>query len=194
MPLKGSSSDRTGRRDRQLSTKARLGGHREHRLPAGGQDSCHRARRDAAVEAGAAGFECAGHQRKRKDILRLSLADYRRWADSVQGDMCSLPSGGRAKGSSLRAIFHTHSVTPFAATLGELGGYASRRRPIEAPPVVLVRGLRRAYGGAIETRFAKDLPEVLAWVEGEAEAPDTVRMRPSRQASAAATDTQQRRL
>ena len=34
--------------------------------------------------------------------------------------------------------------------------------------------LGELYGGAIETRFAKDLPEVLAWIDGGPE-PDTIR-------------------
>ena len=104
---------------------------------------------------------------KRKDVLRLTLDDYKRWRDmAVQGyeeaGVCS-----SASTSSLRRTCHTGpQLVPLAAIFAVLGQKAESEG---------VRSqLRRwywcgvfgeLYGSATETRFAKDLPEVVQWVE-----------------------------
>ena len=112
---------------------------------------------------------------KRKDVLRLSLDDYKRWRDlAVRG----YEEAGRLLVSQYlftpKDLPYRTQLVPLAATFAVLGQKAEGEG---------VRSqLRRwywcgvfgeLYGSATETRFAKDLPEVVQWVGGASE-PDTV--------------------
>jgi hypothetical protein len=75
---------------------------------------------------------------------------------------------------SARDLPYRTQLTPLAAILAEL----KEKSDHDGVRQKLLRWywcgvFGELYGGAIETRFAKDLPEVLAWVEGGAE-PSTV--------------------
>jgi hypothetical protein len=112
---------------------------------------------------------------KRKDVLRLSLEDYKRWRESaVRG----YEEAGRLLVSQYlftpKDLPYRTQLVPLAAIFAVLGQKAEGEG---------VRSqLRRwywcgvfgeLYGSATETRFAKDLPEVIEWVGGGSE-PDTV--------------------
>src|ERR1035437_9302055 len=112
---------------------------------------------------------------KRKDVLRLTLDDYRRWRDSaVQG----YEEAGRLLVSQ---YLFTPKDLPYRTQLVPLAGiFAVLGQKAEGEGVR--SQLRRwywcgvfgeLYGSATETRFAKDLPEVVQWVGGGTE-PDTV--------------------
>lgn len=113
---------------------------------------------------------------KRKEVLRMTTADYQRWADAVQEGLTKT-----AKFLHSRRIFshrdlpYRTQLIPLAAVLATLGNKTeteSARKKIEQWFWCGVFG--ELYGGAVETRSAKDLQEVLAWIEGGAE-PDTIR-------------------
>ena len=135
-----------------------------------------KARHDAAIDAGASASNAPGISCKRKDILRLTLTEYRRWADPVQaGYVLAAKLIFSQRIFSARDLPYRTQLTPLAAILSELGGkseHDSVRQKLLRWYWCGVFG--ELYGGAIETRFAKDVPEVLGWVEGEAEAPGTV--------------------
>ena len=113
---------------------------------------------------------------KRADMLRLTLAEYQRWAVPLM------------KGFE-RAAFFLHSEHIFDARFLP---YGSQLIPLAAILTVLNRDnlnhgeqeklaqwywcgvFGELYGGTTETRFARDLPEVVEWVGGGEEVPRTV--------------------
>ena len=115
---------------------------------------------------------------KRREVLRLPLDEYRKWADVA----------GRGL---LRAVpfLHTHHIfryrdLPYATHLVPLGAifgwmddraesYASRQR---LGQWFWCGVLGEMYGGAAETRFANDLEDCIAWIEdrGDSSPPRTV--------------------
>ena len=112
---------------------------------------------------------------KRKDVLRLTLHAYKRWSDTaVKGfEEAGRLLVGQYLFTSKDLPYRTQLV-PLATIFAMLG----RRAESEG-----VRGqLRRwywagvfgeLYGSAVESRFARDLPEVINWINGGLE-PDTV--------------------
>lgn len=112
---------------------------------------------------------------KRRDVLRLALDDYKQWRDvAIHG----YEDAGRLLVSQ---FFFTPKDLPYRTQLVPLAAiFAVLGQKAEAESVR--SQLRRwfwcgvfgeLYGSATETRFAKDLPEVVQWVGGAAE-PDTV--------------------
>lgn len=113
---------------------------------------------------------------KRKDMLKLTLEDYKRWADVAQ-----------AAYEEVVRFLHQQRVFN-----GLDVPYGTQLIPLAAIAAVLDKRFQDAgvrakvarwywcgvfgelYGGTIESRFAKDLPEVLAWIDGGDE-PTTVR-------------------
>lgn len=134
------------------------------------------ARRQAGVSANLPQQEVAGVSCKRKDILKLPLADYQAWANrATKGFTKAARLLFGQKIFEARDLPYRTQLTPLAAIMALLGDRADN----EGVKTKLVRWywcgvLGELYGGAIETRFAKDLPEVLAWIDGGAE-PDTIR-------------------
>lgn len=105
---------------------------------------------------------------KRKDVLRLSLDDYKTWADiATKGFVKVAKFLYSQKIFSSRDLPYHSQLIPLAAIFSELGDKADLdgvRSKLEQWYWCGVLG--ELYGGAIETRFAKDLPEVLDWVNG----------------------------
>ena len=106
---------------------------------------------------------------KRRDVLRLSLEDFRRWAGVAErGLMRTVP------------FLHSHRIfqskdLPYATQLLPLGAifawldseaesYATRQR---LGQWFWCGVLGEMYGGATETRFANDLEDCVAWVEDD---------------------------
>jgi hypothetical protein len=105
---------------------------------------------------------------KRKDILKLSLADYKAW--------CELATEGIIKAGKLlfqqkifnsRDLPYSTQIIPLSALLSILGDKAdtdtNRARIIRWYWCGVFGEL---YGGAIETRFSKDVVDVLDWING----------------------------
>jgi hypothetical protein len=132
-------------------------------------------RRAKALQAATPPQAAPGITCKRKDILRLTLADYQRWADRVQaGYVLAAKLMFSQKIFATRDLPYRTQLTPLAAILTELGDRAEHdgvRQKLLGWYWCGVFG--ELYGGAIETRFAKDLPEVLKWIEGGRE-PSTI--------------------
>ena len=135
-----------------------------------------RERREAALAAGTDEDRAPGIGCKRADMLRLELAEYQRWADPVvkgfEHAARFLHSQHLYDGKFLP---YGSQLVPLAAILTVLGrdweGHAAREK--------LARWywcgvLGELYGGATETRFARDLPEVVDWIRGDGAEPITV--------------------
>ncbi len=112
---------------------------------------------------------------KRRDVLRLTLEDYEAWRElAVRG----FEYAGRLLTSQYlftpKDLPYRTQLVPLAAIFAVLGQVAEE----EAVKAKLRRWywcgvFGELYGSATETRFARDLPEVVSWVGGGPE-PDTV--------------------
>lgn len=112
---------------------------------------------------------------KRKDILRLTLPEYQAHCDRVLNGLIEAAQFLQEQHVfSARDLPYGSQLVPLAAIFAELGvmvRVATARAKIARWYWCGVFG--ELYGGAIETRFARDLPEVVAWVQGGPE-PSTV--------------------
>ena len=113
---------------------------------------------------------------KRADMLSLKLDEYKKWAGPLMGGF-------------ERAAFFLHSQRIFDA---KFLPYGSQMIPLAAILTVLDKNVLteseqdklaqwywcgvfgELYGGTTETRFARDLPEVVEWVLGSDAVPRTV--------------------
>jgi len=122
-------------------------------------------------DAGAAFISC-----KREDILELKLDEYQRWAHSAEeGFFRAAKLLHLHKIFSARDLPYRTQLTPLAAVLALIGDRVENpavRRKLMQWYWCGVFG--ELYGGATESRFARDLPEVLAWVDGGNSAPSAV--------------------
>ena len=112
---------------------------------------------------------------KRKDVLRLTLSDYKNWAElATQGYEKVAKFLYAQKIFSARDLPYRTQTVPLAAIFAVLGDHADNDGVRSKLAQWYWCGvLGELYGSAVETRFAKDLPEVIAWIEG-GETPTTV--------------------
>ena len=123
------------------------------------------------ADSDAPGVSC-----KRKDILRLTLDEYRQWADAATEGF-----DWAAKFLAQEGIFTAGDVpyrtqlVPLAAIRATLGDDIENHGTIARIRQWYWSGvLGELYGGAIETRFARDLEQVVDWVQSDGPAPGTV--------------------
>lgn len=113
---------------------------------------------------------------KRRDVLRLSLDEYRRHADRIEdGFRLAARFLAREKIFDAKTLPYTTQLIPLSAICAALGDrfeQDSVRRKLDQWYWCGVFG--ELYGGANETRFAFDLPEVISWV-GDGAPPRTIR-------------------
>lgn len=114
---------------------------------------------------------------KRKDILQLTVDEYKTWADKLTEGMISAAQFLQEQYIfSARDLPYGSQIVPLAAILTELGAEAK----VHVNRMKIVRWywcgvLGELYGGAIETRFARDYSEVAKWVrDPEASDPITI--------------------
>ena len=105
---------------------------------------------------------------RRSDILNLPLASYKQWA----------PAAERGFIDAAKFMHHLHvfdtrflpygsQLIPLAAIFAALDNEASTLRARQIIEQWVWWGVfGELYGGTTETRFARDLPEVEAWVRG----------------------------
>lgn len=112
---------------------------------------------------------------KRKDILSLSLADYQSWANvATDGFLRAVQFLYNQKIYDSRDLPYRTQLVPLAAFLGLLKDKADT----DGVKNKIARWywcgvLGELYGGAIETRFSKDFPELVQWINGGNE-PSTI--------------------
>ncbi len=113
---------------------------------------------------------------KRKDILKLSLDEYKENADKiVDGMVMAARLLAREKVFDTYVLPYQTQLIPFSAICAILGNR------FEEDPIKQKLAqwywcgvLGELYGGANETRYALDIQNVLAWIDGEDE-PATIR-------------------
>jgi len=114
---------------------------------------------------------------KRKDILNLTLEQYQENADLIErGFFQAARLLVREKVFNARNLPYQTQLVPLAATCAVLGD----RFDSDAVKQKLARWywcgvFGELYGGSTETRFANDIVDVVAWIEGGGADPRTVR-------------------
>ncbi|GAB3687950.1 GmrSD restriction endonuclease domain-containing protein [Nocardiopsis oceani] len=113
---------------------------------------------------------------RRTEMLRLSLEDYRAWADRAVDALLRT-----ARFLYSECVYDTRflpygtQIIPLAAIFATLGGEADSSAAHKAISRWFWCGiLGEMYGGSTESRFARDLPEVVAWARGGDHLPRTV--------------------
>jgi len=133
------------------------------------------ARRNAASAQGVAADQLPAISCKRKDVLKVTTEDYKTWAGLIEKGLVRAAKFLTSQRIySSRDLPYRTQLVPLAAiyaTLGNDSDTENARSKIERWFWCGVFG--ELYGGAVETRSAKDLPEVLAWIKGGSE-PSTV--------------------
>ena len=114
---------------------------------------------------------------KRRDVLRLTVDDYKEWADKASRGLHRAVEFLHSEYIfSARDVPYPTQLVPLGAIFAVLGQAAENQ--------VALKKLRRwfwcgvfgeMYGGSTETRFSFDLPECVAWVRSEGGEPRTVR-------------------
>lgn len=112
---------------------------------------------------------------KRTDILKLTLADFQKYVElATDGFFKAAKFLFQQKIFSNRDLPYTTQIVPLAAILAQLGDRSQNdavRNKIARWYWSGVFG--ELYGSAVETRFAKDMADMLAWFDGGSE-PTTV--------------------
>ena len=113
----------------------------------------------------------------RREILRLTLEDYQKWAGQVEnGFVAAARFLHREKIFKAGDLPYQTQLVPLAAILANLGDKSEikeARQKIARWYWCSVLG--KMYGASTDTRFANDLSEVTAWVKGKPDEPRTVR-------------------
>lgn len=105
---------------------------------------------------------------KRGDILKLNLRDYKKWAEpATKGFIKSSKFLFQQRIFSDRDLPYGTQVIPLASLFALLGDEADNDTVREK----LIRWywcgiFGELYGSAVETRFAKDIVEVINWIQG----------------------------
>jgi hypothetical protein len=133
-------------------------------------------RRRDMIGSGSAVDKAPGISCKRKDILKLDVSDWTGWADRVEAGFVRAARFLYGQ-KILKApdLPYRTQLVPLAAIfvdLGKDGETEGARQKIARYYWCGVLG--ELYGGAVESRFARDLPEVVAHVRGEALEPITI--------------------
>ena len=134
-----------------------------------------RSRRTEALSKGIDPKKAPGITCKRKDLLRRTLDEYEAWVEPVtKGFERAAKFMHSQRIYDARDLPYRTQLVPLSAILTVLGDKADRDGVLSKLARWFWCGVfGELYGGAIESRFAKDLPEVLAWVDGGSE-PDTI--------------------
>ena len=133
-------------------------------------------RRRADLAAGKAGRQVTPVSAKREDILDLDLNAYLAWAERVeQGFMLAAKFLRKECLTALRDLPYRTQLPPLAAVLTVLKERWLEPRIHEKLAQWYWCGvLGELYGGAVETRVANDVEELLRWITEEGELPRTV--------------------
>lgn len=137
-----------------------------------------RSRREQHLATGDDADKAPGISCKRREVLRLSLEEYKQWSgDATTALLRVVPFLHGEHIFRGNDVPYATQLVPMAAILAVLGHDAETHGAREK----LVRWywsgvFGEMYGGSTETRFALDLPDVVAWIRDEAaDEPRTVR-------------------
>ena len=128
------------------------------------------------LKAGRTGKQVRPVSAKRASVLDLPLDAYTRWADAVEKGF--VEAAYFLKGEcfySRRELPYATQLVPLAAVMTLLGNrWREPRIHAKLSRWFWSGVLGELYGGAVETRIALDLEELMTWIEDDAELPRTV--------------------
>jgi len=133
-------------------------------------------KRQADFAAGKTGKNASPVSAKRVSMLSLQKADYERWANTVE-------DGFRLVARFLRKeCFYSSRELPYRTQLVPLAAVLCHLKERWLEPKIHAKLSRwfwcgvlgELYGGAVETRVANDLEDLLAWLEDDQALPRTV--------------------
>ena len=127
-----------------------------------------RARRQEQLKAGKSEQEAAAIACKRKDILKLTLEEYKQHADVVErGFLKAVQFLHNQKLFTARDLPYRTQLVPLAAALAVLGEKADNVAFQDKLAQWFWCGVfGELYAGATETRYGKDFPELVTWANG----------------------------
>ncbi|GAA3037018.1 DUF262 domain-containing protein [Actinokineospora globicatena] len=133
-------------------------------------------RRQAALESGRDEVTAARIGCRRADMLNLTLPEYRKWAPAVSDGLRSAAQFLHSQRIfDMRFLPYGSQLIPMAAIFALLGTKAETVGAREKISRWYWSGVfGELYSGTTETRFAHDVPEVVAWVTGQGGEPRTV--------------------
>lgn len=113
---------------------------------------------------------------KRRDILKLTVEDYKKWAEGVETGFAQAARFLHAQNIyRAKDLPYRTQLVPLAAAFVTLGSAAETVGAQKQMARWYWCGvLGELYGGAVESRFARDLPELTAYVRGEEGEPKTI--------------------
>ena len=128
------------------------------------------------LKGGRTGKQVRPVSAKRASVLDLPLEAYRRWADEVEKGFVE------AARFLLKECFYSRRELPYATQLVPLAAVMTLLGNRWREPRIHAKLSRwywsgvlgELYGGAVETRIALDLEELMNWFENDAEVPRTV--------------------
>uniref|UniRef100_UPI00262C882B GmrSD restriction endonuclease domain-containing protein n=1 Tax=uncultured Halomonas sp. TaxID=173971 RepID=UPI00262C882B len=128
------------------------------------------------LKAGNTGKQVRPVSAKRASVLDLPLEAYKRWADSVEKGF--VEAAYFLKGEcfySRRELPYATQLVPLAAVMTLLGNrWREPRIHAKLSRWFWSGVLGELYGGAVETRIALDLEELMHWFDNDSELPRTV--------------------
>ena len=132
--------------------------------------------RQQDIAAGMTGKSIAAVSAKRASVLALSLADYRKWADDVeQGFIFAARFLKRHCFFAARDLPYRTQLAPLAAVMATLKERWQEPRIFDKLTRWYWCGVfGELYGGAVETRVANDLEDLLAWIADKGGEPRTI--------------------
>ena len=132
--------------------------------------------RRSDIAAGKIGKAISAVSAKRVSVLALSLSEYQRWAKQVEnGFLLAAKFLRKECFFAVRDLPYRTQIVPLAAVLSAL-----KERWLE--PKIYERLARwywcgvlgELYGGAVETRIANDLEDLISWIDGGHSEPRTI--------------------
>ena len=133
-------------------------------------------RRQADLAAGKLGKSVSAVSAKRTTILSLGCADYQRWAGMVEKGFLAAAMFLRMEHFfSARDLPYRPQIVPLATVLAIVGERWLEPKIREKLSRWFWCGvLGELYGGAVETRIANDVEDLLGWIDGGGPEPRTV--------------------
>ncbi len=135
-------------------------------------------KRRADIAEGKIGKQVSPISAKRASVLELPLDAYQRWADPVEEGFLRAAKFLRQECFTVpRDLPYRTQLAPLAAVLAMIGADERWREPRIHQKLAQwywCGVLGELYGGAVETRMANDVEELLAWIETDGLPPRTI--------------------
>ncbi|MGV0028481.1 GmrSD restriction endonuclease domain-containing protein [Phormidesmis priestleyi] len=134
-------------------------------------------KRQADLVSGKTGKQVTGVSAKREAVLSLPLVSYQQWKSKLTGGFWKAAKFLRKESFfSTRDLPYSTQLVPLAAVLALLGDDWLQPKIYDKLARWFWCGiLGELYGGAVETRMALDIQELMDWVRGGDREPATVR-------------------